>query len=104
MTLTIKRLAWGFVFITVGLFVSVGVLIRNLAMGNKKVDDLPNVFKSEAKHLSFILIFFSFTYMVRFISDYWIYPSVVKNPSALTATCVLPNGSVAILCPIMSAN
>ena len=67
-------MAFGFVTITVGLFISVFLLIGNLAIGHMKVSDLPNVFKTETKHLSFILTFFSFTYMVRFISDFWIFP------------------------------
>ena len=67
-------MAFGFVILTVGLFTSVAVLVGNLAMGHMKVSDLPNVFKSETKHLSFILTFFSFTYMVRFISDFWVVP------------------------------
>ena len=73
-----KDLGYGFVAIAVGLFISVAVLVRNLAKGNKKVSDLPNVFKSEAKHLSVILSIFAFTYMVRFISDRWVFPLFLK--------------------------
>ena len=74
-------------------------LAGNLAKGNKKVSDLPNVFKSEAKNLSFILLFFSFTYMVRFISDFWIFPHFATADDPL-ATCTLNNGKVVNLCPI----
>ena len=89
----IRHMAFGFVAITAGLFISVAFLAGNLAAGNKKVSDLPNVFKSEAKNLSFILLFFSFTYAMRFISDFWIFPKLVSMLDPLT-TCTLNNGLV----------
>ena len=73
-----------------GLFLSVIVLVANLAVGNRKVSDLPSVFKTETKHLSFILSFFSFTYMVRFIFDFWVTPQFNKQ-SALQP-CILNDG------------
>ena len=90
LTKGIQHLAFGFVTITVGLFISVFVLVGNLAIGNMKVSDLPNVFKSETKHLSLILAFFSFTYMVRFISDFWIAPIFSKTSSL--KPCILNDG------------
>ena len=74
-------MTFGFLFLTIGLFISVIVLVRNLAIGNRRVSDLPSVFKSETQHLSFILIFFSFTYMVRFIFDYWVTPAITNQNS-----------------------
>ena len=90
MTKGIRHMAWGFVCITVGLFISVIVLVGNLAVGNRKVSDLPSVFKTETKHLSFILSFFSFTYMVRFISDFWVTPQLTKQSSLVP--CILNDG------------
>ena len=89
-TKTIKYMTFGFLFLTVGLFISVIVLVRNLAIGNRKVSDLPSVFKSETQHLSFILIFFSFTYMVRFIFDYWVTPAITNQSSLYP--CVRDDG------------
>ena len=80
-TKMIQRMTFGFLFLTIGLFISVIVLVRNLAIGNRRVSDLPSVFKSETQHLSFILIFFSFTYMVRFIFDYWVTPAITSSSS-----------------------
>ena len=90
-------MAFGFVAITVGLFISVFVLVGNLSMGNMKVSDLPSVFKSETKHLSFILIFFSSTYMVRFICDFWVTPYLTK-PSTLKP-CILNDGLETLCSP-----
>ena len=78
-TKRIRQMTFGFIFLTVSLFISVIVLIGNLAIGNRKVSDLPTVFKSETTHLSFILAFFSFTYMVRFICDFWVTPLFVNQ-------------------------
>ena len=50
---TIQKMAYAFVAVTVLLFLSVAVLVKNLATGNKRVSDLPVVFKSEARILSF---------------------------------------------------
>ena len=90
-------MAFGFVFITVLLFLSVAVLVKNLTAGNKKVSDLPVVFKSEARHLSFILSFFSFTYMVRFVSDFWIAP-IITAPDTF-GPCVLNDGLETLCSP-----
>ena len=54
---------------------SVLYLMHQLRQGSKKITDLPSAFSGEAKNLLFILLLFSSTYLIRFISDWWVVPN-----------------------------
>ena len=75
---TARRMAFGFIVLTIGLIASVIVLILLISKGKKRIRDLPAVFESEASHLTWILVFFVGTYLARFASDLWIVPTLEK--------------------------
>jgi hypothetical protein len=66
---TAKNLSWVFLTEAILLFISVVFLTRQMVRGKKSVRDLPEVFESEAKNLTCILVFFVSTYFLRFLSD-----------------------------------
>ena len=66
----------GYLILSILLFTSVIMLIKSLSKGKKTVAELSSAFDSEANHLSCILVFFCTTYLLRFISDFWIIPSL----------------------------
>ena len=58
---------------------SVIFLVYALSRGKKGIRDIPAAYESEAKHLTWLLIFFLATYLLRAISDGWIVPFLAKK-------------------------
>ena len=69
-------MSFGFLALSIFLFISVFILIKTLNLGKKKLVGLSSAFSSEANHLICILVFFCSTYILRFVSDYWILPKL----------------------------
>ena len=68
------QMSYGFLVLSVMLFVSVSILIRTLNIGKRKLVGLSSAFSSEANHLICILVFFCSTYILRFVSDRFVLP------------------------------
>ena len=74
-----EKLSWIFLSLAILLFISVAVLVSQLVKGKRSVRELPDVFESEAKNLTCILIFFCSTYFLRFISDNYVVPNMTDS-------------------------
>ena len=61
------------------LVASVAFLVYALSRGKKGIRDIPAAYESEAKHLTWLLIFFLATYLIRAVSDGWIVPKLAQN-------------------------
>ena len=75
-TNVVEDLSWVFLALAILLTTSIGFLVHQLVKGKKGVSDLPEVFESEAKNLTCILVFFCSTYFLRFVSDYIFVPEL----------------------------
>ena len=85
---TAQDLSWVFLTEAILLFISVVFLTRQMVRGKKSVRNLPEVFESEAKNLTCILVFFVSTYFLRFLSDYFVVPRLSASEYFVPCTLV----------------
>ena len=78
--------SYGFLVLSVMLFVSVCILINTLNIGKKKLIGLSSAFSSEANHLICILVFFCSTYILRFVSDRFVLPRLEEVDDLVPCT------------------
>ena len=74
-----EYLAWGFFATCILLVFSITLLIYCLHTRSPKIDNLSATFKSETTNLRVTLIFFGMTYILRWISDKWVIPWLIKE-------------------------
>jgi len=70
---------WGYCFLVLTFFLITSVIVLvMLIWKGKNIGELPD-FKNEAAHLTWILVIFVATYLLRSISDILIVPKLMKN-------------------------
>jgi hypothetical protein len=70
---------WGYCFLVLTFFLITSVIVLvMLIWKGKNIGELPD-FKNEAAHLTWILVIFVATYLLRSISDIWIVPKLMKD-------------------------
>ena len=76
---TIRQMSFAFLGLFVLMVASTAFLVYALTKGKKRITDIPAVYESEAIHLTWILVFFLFTYGARFCSDLWVIPYLTRS-------------------------
>lgn len=97
---TAKQMSWAFLTLAIGLAASVIFLVKSVQREMKFFSADHKQFKSEFCRMYWMLIIFSLTYFCRWVSDYWIVPSMTYvdylNPFTSDDTkmkpCVLSDG------------
>ena len=74
-------MSFAFLSLFVVMIASTAFLVYALSKGKKRITDIPAVYESEAIHLTWILVFFLFTYGARFCSDLWVIPYLTSTPN-----------------------
>ena len=69
----------GFLVLFISLTWSVLYLMSQMDKGRKQISNLTSVLQSEGKSLLCILFIFSSTYLLRFISDFFIVPWLLEK-------------------------
>ena len=74
-----KRLSWSFLAVGVLLGISISLLFYCMTTRSPKIEGLSMTFADEFKNLKITLVIFGSSYILRWLSDYYVSPFIIEH-------------------------